>query len=108
MFANPATQKSFVSFFAAWDTVRRKAGLADVRIHDLRHSFASLLINNGRSLYEVQKLLGHSQVRTTQRYAHLTPETLLDARNAATRAVGALVGVIPSQVVDVPLVSAQG
>jgi integrase len=108
VFANPKTNKPFVSIFAAWDTARRRIGLADVRIHDLRHSFASLLINNGRSLYEVQKLLGHTQIKTTQRYAHLAPETLLDASNAATRAVGALVGVIPSQVVDVPLVAAQG
>jgi len=108
VFANPKTNKPFVSIFAAWDTARRRVCLADVRIHDLRHSFASLLINSGRSLYEVQKLLGHTQIKTTQRYAHLAPETLMDAINAATRAVGALVGVIPSRVVDVPLVAAQG
>lgn len=64
--------------------------LADVRIHDLRHSFASLLVNSGRTLYEVQHLLGHTQVKTTQRYAHLSQDTLLDAANAATRAVGAM------------------
>jgi site-specific recombinase XerD len=86
-----------------WDHARKQAGLPDVRIHDLRHSFASLLINSGRSLYEVQKLLGHTQVKTTQRYAHLSPETLLDASNAATRAVGSMLGV-SSQLVDVPLV----
>jgi integrase len=108
VFANPKTKKPFVSIFSAWDTARRKAGLADVRIHDLRHSFASLLINSGRSLYEVQKLLGHTQIKTTQRYAHLAPETLLEATNAATRAVGSVMGVMPSNVVDVPLVLAQG
>ncbi len=107
VFANSATGKPFVSFFSAWDTARRSAGLADVRIHDLRHSFASLLINSGRTLYEVQKLLGHTQVRTTQRYAHLAPETLLDASNAATRAVGSIMGVMPNRVVDVPLVAAR-
>jgi site-specific recombinase XerD len=57
-------------------------------MHDLRHSFASFLINSGRSLYEVQNLLGHSQVATTQRYAHLSQETLLDATNAAFKATG--------------------
>jgi integrase len=108
VFANPKTNKPFVSIFCSWDTARRKAGLADVRVHDLRHSFASLLINSGRSLYEVQKLLGHTQIKTTQRYAHLAPETLLDASNAATRAVGSIMGVMPNRVVDVPLVAAQG
>ena len=108
VFANPNTKRPFVSIFMAWDTARRKAGLADVRIHDLRHSFASLLINSGRSLYEVQKLLGHTQIKTTQRYAHLAPETLLEATNAATRAVGSVMGVMPNNVVDVPLVLAQG
>lgn len=88
VFANPATGKPFVSIYYAWDTARRKAKLADVRIHDLSHSFASFLINNGRTLYEVQKILGHTQVRTTQRYAHLAQETLLDAANTAVVALG--------------------
>jgi hypothetical protein len=48
------------------------------------------LINQGRSLYEVQRLLGHTQVKTTQRYAHLSTETLLAAANAATVAVGSV------------------
>jgi integrase len=107
VFPNPDTKIPFVSIFCAWDTARKKAGLSDVRIHDLRHSFASLLINSGRSLYEVQKLLGHTQVKTTQRYAHLAPETLLDASNAATKAIGSLMGVMPNHVVDVPLIQAQ-
>jgi len=72
-------------------------------VHDLRHSFASLLINNGRSLYEVQKILGHTQVKTTQRYAHLAPQTLLDASNVATLAVGSVMGVMPNRVVAVPM-----
>ncbi len=89
-FANPKTQLPYVSIFCSWDTARKQAGLADVRIHDLRHSFASLLVNSGRTLYEVQHILGHTQVKTTQRYAHLSQDTLLDASNAATRAVGHL------------------
>jgi integrase len=90
VFANPKTLKPFVSIFYAWDTARKRAGLSEVRIHDLRHSFASLLVNSGRTLYEVQNILGHTQVKTTQRYAHLSQDTLLDAANAATRAVGAV------------------
>jgi integrase len=88
VFANPKTRKPYASFFYSWDTARKQAGLADVRIHDLRHSFASFLVNAGRSLYEVQKILGHTQIRTTQRYAHLSQETLLEAANAVVDAVG--------------------
>jgi len=88
VFPNPATGKPFVAVFYSWDTARKMAGLADVRMHDLRHSFASLLINSGRTLYEVQRLLGHTQVKTTQRYSHLSQDTLLAAANAATKAVG--------------------
>lgn len=89
-FANPETRKPYVSVFYAWNTARQSVGLADVRMHDLRHSFASLLINSGRTLYEVQHILGHTQVKTTQRYAHLSQDTLLAAANAATLAVGAV------------------
>jgi site-specific recombinase XerD len=59
--------------------MRVRAGLPDLRLHDLRHSFASFLVNKGVSLYVVQGLLGHSHSRYTQRYAHLASETLLDA-----------------------------
>jgi len=90
-FPNPKTLKPYVSIFYAWDTARREAGLDDVRIHDLRHSYASFLVNAGRTLYEVQRLLGHTQIKTTQRYAHLSHDTLLDATNAASRAIGGLV-----------------
>lgn len=88
VFANPKTQKPYVSIFYSWDTARRRAGLQDVRIHDLRHSFASFLVNSGRTLYEVQKILGHTQVKTTQRYAHLSQDTLVDAANSAASAAG--------------------
>jgi integrase len=60
----------------AFGRVLKKAGISDFRIHDLRHTHASIAINNGASLYEVQHLLGHSQSKTTSRYAHLADETL--------------------------------
>ena len=104
-FANPETGKPYVSIFYAWNTARKSAGLADVRMHDLRHSFASLLINSGRTLYEVQHILGHTQVKTTQRYAHLSQDTLLAAANAATVAVGAVM-LPPVMMVAVPALPA--
>lgn len=86
-FANPDTGKPYVSMFCSWDTARTRAGLKDVRMHDLRHSFASFLVNGGRSLYEVQKILGHTQIKTTQRYAHLSNDSLLAAANEAAKAM---------------------
>jgi integrase len=85
---NPHTKMPYASIDYAWGNARRQAELAEVRMHDLRHSFASFLVNAGRSLYEVQKILGHSQLVTTQRYAHLSQATLLDATNAAASAAG--------------------
>ena len=54
-----------------WARMREKAEIPDVRIHDLRHTFASLLVSGGASLEMIGKLLGHTQIGTTQRYAHL-------------------------------------
>lgn len=59
-----------------WASIQTAAQLPDVRIHDLRHTFASLLVSGGASLEMVGKLLGHSQMRTTQRYAHLVDSPL--------------------------------
>lgn len=59
-----------------WSAIQTAAQLPDVRIHDLRHTFASLLVSGGASLEMIGKLLGHSQMRTTQRYAHLLDSPL--------------------------------
>ncbi|GHE05414.1 integrase [Defluviimonas sp. 20V17] len=59
-----------------WRGIQRSASLPDVRIHDLRHTFASLLVSGGASLEMIGKLLGHSQMQTTQRYAHLMDSPL--------------------------------
>jgi len=80
----------YASIFYAWNKARRQAGLADVRLHDLRHTHASFLVNAGRTLYEVQHILGHTQVSTTQRYAHLSPDTLLEAANSVHKTLGGM------------------
>jgi len=71
--------KPLVNLSFHWNKIRIAANLVDVRIHDLRHTYASALVNAGVSLYEVQKLLGHSNVAVTQRYAHLSNDSLYDA-----------------------------
>ena len=90
-FANPVSLKPYKSIYYSWHTARKMAGLSDVRIHDLRHSFASFLVNAGRSLYEVQILLGHTQIKTTQRYAHLSTTSLRSASNEVSLAVPELI-----------------
>jgi len=62
-----------------WRRALKRAGLRYVRIHDLRHSFASAAIGSGTSLFVTGKLLGHRQSRTTERYAHLAREAEREA-----------------------------
>lgn len=72
-----------------WDRVRGNAGLADVRLHDLRHSFASAAVNAGMSLHVIGKALGHSDVRTTERYAHVHDDSVRGVAEAVSRSLGA-------------------
>lgn len=85
---NPQTLKPFGSVFFSWDRARKQAGLAEVRMHDLRHSAASNMVNAGQSLYAVGTVLGHAQTKTTMRYAHLSNDTLLAAVNAGAGVMG--------------------
>ena len=84
LFASAKSKKPYVTIYVSWNSARTRAGLKDVRMHDLRHSFASALVNSGRSLYEVQTLLGHSTSTMTQRYAHLSNESLMSAASCAS------------------------
>ena len=74
---------------ASWQLVRREAGLEDVRLHDLRHSFASSALALGESLPMIARLLGHSQIQTTARYAHLARHSV---KAAADRVADSLAG----------------
>ncbi|MCD1645501.1 tyrosine-type recombinase/integrase [Aurantimonas coralicida] len=84
IFPSPDTGSPPQSLYYPWHRIRCRAGLPDVRLHDLRHSFASFLVNQGVSIYVVQDLLGHTQIKTTQRYAHLTGEARQDAAEVAS------------------------
>ena len=90
VFPNAKTGEPYVTIFTAWNRARKKAGLSDVRLHDLRHTYASTLVNSGRSLYEVQALLGHANIAVTQRYAHLSNDSLMAAASCAGILVPAL------------------
>jgi integrase len=65
---------ALVNLEKPWHAIRRQAGLEDVRIHDLRHSFASIAASGGMGLPIIGKMLGHTQAQTTQRYAHLASD----------------------------------
>ena len=71
--------KPFANPHGAWRRAVRRAGLHDVRMHDLRHTYASRLVQRGVPLMAVSQLLGHASLKMTMRYAHLSSETLRDA-----------------------------
>ena len=71
-----------------WRRIRKQADLKDVRIHDLRHSFASRALALGESLTMIGKLLGHTQVQTTARYAHLARDSIQTAAARITGSIG--------------------
>lgn len=74
----------------------KRAGLEPMRIHDLRHTFAATCVNSGASLYEVQKLLGHSSPTMTQRYAHLASDTIRRASEAMAVVAAGAAAVAPA------------
>ncbi len=68
----------------AFNVATKKAGIADFRFHDLRHTFATRLVQRGIDIYKVSKLLGHKDVRMTQRYSHHCPDSLRDGVDILT------------------------
>jgi integrase len=92
IFINLGTGERYRCIKKTWTRLRKEAGLSNIRIHDLRHQYASMLVNEGRSLYEVQQLLGHSDPKVTERYAHLAPSTLQQAANSVAPRLGRPLG----------------
>jgi integrase len=83
VFAKEGKDLPFTNITRARVRLFQSAGVS-IRAHDLRHGFASMLVSGGRSLYEVQQILGHSDPKVTMRYAHLSSKTLQDAANAGS------------------------
>ncbi len=92
LFVNRQTGRPYGTIMKVWSRLRAAAGLPHLRIHDLRHQYATFLVNSGRTLYEVQQILGHSDPSVTQRYAHLSSRSLQDAANSAAVAIRGAAG----------------
>jgi integrase len=83
VFVSP-TGKNYTTISKVFNRLRIKADLKKLRIHDLRHNFASALVNDGRTLLEVGQILGHLDLKSTKRYSHLNAKTLEEAANCAS------------------------
>lgn len=89
LFVSPKTKGKLSHVQKVWERLRKQAGLPDFRIHDCRHAFASMLVNSGHSLYAVQTILGHSSHSVTERYAHVSSRTMMEAATSASKAIQA-------------------
>jgi len=74
-----------------WRRIRGRAGLPEVRIHDLRHTYASIAVSSGMPIQMVGRLLGHSQLQTTMRYAHLADDPVLQAADQNANQLSGLI-----------------
>jgi integrase len=86
-----------------WEGVRRRAKLGDTRIHDLRHTFASLLVSGGMTLPMIGRLLGHTQAQTTLRYAHLYDDPLREGLDQVGEALRPKLRLVQQQASDDPV-----
>ena len=82
----PGSRLTHIHYY--WYRVRKRAGLDDVRIHDLRHSFASRALALGESLPMIGKLLGHTKIQTTARYAHLARDSVKESAARVAASIG--------------------
>src|SRR5215471_9405378 len=92
--------RNWNSFRSAWEAAMASAGIERFRFHDLRHTFASWLVQRGRTMREVQEALGHQTITMTMRYSHLAPDHL-------RAAVAALDGMLPARQSEPAELSAQ-
>ena len=85
--AKPGARLPHITYY--WYRVRKRAGLEDVRLHDLRHSFASRALALGEPLPMIARLLGHTKIQTTARYAHLARDSVRDSAKRVAASIAA-------------------
>lgn len=83
--------QSIVNLAKPWKLICEEAALADLRIHDLRHTAASVAVGQGVALPIIGRLLGHTQAQTTARYAHVDADPALRAADTIGQAIGAAI-----------------
>lgn len=88
LFVNRSTGRPYTTIMRVWYRIRKKAGLSDkVRIHDLRHTWGSMLASQGISLYEISILMQHADQRSSARYAHVSMQRLQQTSNLGSRII---------------------
>ena len=85
--SEPGTRLTHLAYY--WYRVRDRAGLEDVRLHDLRHSFASRALALGEDLTMIGRLLGHRKIQTTARYAHLARDSVKESASLVAASIAA-------------------
>ena len=96
VFPGKKSGASLYSLRKPWQRIQKRAGLRGVRIHDLRHSYASAAVANGVSFSELGRLLGHRSVQTTFRYVHLDEKRVLEASEIVAGKIWSLNGAEPT------------
>ena len=89
LFAARPPTRHIDNFEYQWHRIRNEAGLPGLRLHDLRHNWASVAAMNGVDMVTIAKLLGHALVETTERYAHLSDRSVSDAADRASNRIHA-------------------
>jgi len=88
IFQSPKTRKKLKDIRTSWRSACERAGIQDLRFHDLRHTAATWMVAKGIDLVTVKEILGHANIKTTMRYAHPTPENKLRAVNVLAAILG--------------------
>ena len=101
-------ERPAVELKSCWLAVSKAAGITGCRVHDLRHTYASLLVNSGHSLPLIGALLGHTQAKTTQRYAHLSDAALREAAGRVDTELAAFSKKFRGEVILLPAGTGRG